>query len=121
MAKVLVVDDEMDIRMLHRMMLETAGHTVIEAHHGGAGLEAAKASQPDIVVTDLMMPVMTGNELITALREIPQLSTVPVLLISSSPGEPYKAGATMVFRKPVNMAELLQAVKDLTSTRQDVT
>ena len=118
MAKVLVVDDEADIRLLHRVLLESAGHEVTEAIHGAEALEAAKASAPDLIVTDLMMPVMTGDQLITAVRAVPALADVPIVLVSASLGKPAQAGADVVFRKPVAMDQLLRSVVDLTSKSQ---
>ena len=60
MRTILVVDDESSMRFLLRMILESAGYEVVEAPHGAAALERAKESPPDLVVTDLMMPVMNG-------------------------------------------------------------
>ncbi len=119
MARVLVVDDEADIRLFHRLVLESAGHEVSEAIHGEAALQAATASSPDLIVTDLMMPVMTGDKLIAAVRAVPKLAGVPVVMISASPGKPNDSGANIVFRKPVDVRDLLQSVESLTSTERE--
>ena len=82
MAKVLVVDDEPDLRFLHRRILVRAGHDVSEACDGAAALESVRESPPDLVVTDVMMPVMGGIEFIQRLRADPSTEAIPVLAIS---------------------------------------
>ena len=64
MAEILIVDDEPDVRFVLRMAFELAGHEIVEAHHGGAALERVPESRPDLVVTDVMMPVLDGLELV---------------------------------------------------------
>ena len=70
MACVLVVDDEPDLRFLHRRVLERAGHQVIEAGDGAAAWQKVREVEPDLVLTDIMMPVMNGVELIERSAEI---------------------------------------------------
>ena len=72
------------MRFLLRVTLEGAGYEVVEAHNGAVALERAKESRPDLVVTDLMMPVMGGRELIDRLRSNPDLTTTPILILSAN-------------------------------------
>jgi CheY-like chemotaxis protein len=83
MSTVLVIDDEPDVRFLIRRILEGAGHDVVEAGHGAAGMKAVRRSPPDLVVTDLMMPVMSGSELIVLLRSDPETAAIPILVVSA--------------------------------------
>lgn len=69
MAKILVVDDDGELRDGLKEFLERADYTVVTAINGYDGLRKAQVENPDLVVTDLNMPVMKGNELLKALRE----------------------------------------------------
>ena len=82
MSRILVVDDEPDQRFLLRRILQRAGHEVTEANDGAAALRAVRESAPDLVVTDVMMPVMNGVELIRCLRGDPATAHIPILAAS---------------------------------------
>src|SRR5258708_9016325 len=88
-ARILVVDDEPDQRFLLRRIFERAGHEVTDAGNGAAALTAVCESPPDLVVTDIMMPVMDGAEFIRRLRGNPATPGIPVL---AATGDPYLAG-----------------------------
>lgn len=85
-----MVDDEPDQRFLLRRIFERAGHEVCDAGDGAAALRAVRESAPDLVVTDVMMPVMDGAELIRCLRGDPATAHIPILVAS---GDPHLAGA----------------------------
>jgi two-component system chemotaxis response regulator CheY len=85
MATVLVVDDEPDVRFLLRLEFEVAGHQVSEAADGAAALKLIETFRPDLIVTDLMMPVMDGRELIARLRADAKTAGIPILQLSSNP------------------------------------
>jgi len=110
---ILIVDDESNMRFLHRMILESGGYEVIEAAHGAAALERAKQSPPDLVITDLMMPVMSGRELIERLRADPATAGIPIMLVSANPRSALDA-ADAVLGKPYDPDELLSAARSLT-------
>ncbi|KUL28549.1 response regulator [Actinoplanes awajinensis] len=111
MSKVLVVDDESDIRFMHRRILAKAGHEVTEAGDGAMALAAVRDWAPDLVITDMMMPIMDGAELIRRLREDPATAAIPVLSVS---GDSQLAGeADIVLTKPCLTATLLAAAQDL--------
>lgn len=90
MAKILIVDDEPSVVMLLRFLLEKAGHAVTEARHGGEALEQMgvrpedpNAVLPDLILLDVMMPVMDGLATAEALRAHPRASKVPILVVSA--------------------------------------
>lgn len=85
MATVLIVDDEADLRFVLRFALEDAGHAVVEASNGRAALEQIADAPPDVIVTDLMMPVMTGSELIAHLRADPATAAIPIVVWTAQP------------------------------------
>lgn len=112
MAKILVVDDEPDLRFLLRRLFEGNGHQVAEAGNGHEALEAVRESPPDVVVTDLMMPVMDGTELIRRLRADPATSEIPIAVVTGhSMREP--VADVVVILKPYELAPLKTAVLDL--------
>jgi CheY-like chemotaxis protein len=83
-AKILVVDDEPDARFLLRYAFEKAGHDVIEAKDGEAALKAVRELRPALVVTDMMMPVMGGVELIRKLRNDAETAEIPIISVSGN-------------------------------------
>jgi CheY-like chemotaxis protein len=109
---VLVVDDEPDIRHLLRVILELAGYLVVEAAHGEAALERVRHSPPQLVITDQMMPVMNGGELIERLRADGSTKAIPIVMISGTRGA--QAGADAVLGKPFDPSELIVLVDGLT-------
>ncbi|MDQ4059287.1 MAG: hybrid sensor histidine kinase/response regulator [Actinomycetota bacterium] len=110
-ATILVVDDESDMRFLLRMILEEAGHEVVEAGHGALALERVRKSSPDLVVTDLMMPVMPGRELIQHLRSDPETAAIPILVLSAYRADPLKVDALL--DKPFRPHEVLATIDSL--------
>src|SRR3954447_22424910 len=83
MAKILVVDDNASNRKLVTTLLSHEGHQMIEARDGIDGLEAARASNPDLVISDILMPSMDGFEFVRLLREDPQLHNVAVVFYTA--------------------------------------
>jgi CheY-like chemotaxis protein len=108
---VLVVDDEPDIRYLLRVTLETAGYGVVEAAHGEAALEHVRRAQPQLVLTDRMMPRMGGGELIRRLRGDESTKAIPIVMISGTHSD--EPGADASLAKPFNTAELIVLVDRL--------
>lgn len=112
--RILVVDDDPSVRFLLRLILESAGHEVSEAQHGVAALLRIKAALPDLVVTDIMMPVMDGRALIKHLRSHARTVGLPILAITANPGAMEAAGeADCVLGKPFARATLLATITSL--------
>lgn len=116
MPTVLVVDDEPDILLLHRLNLEAAGHRVVLAADGVTALERIAEERPDAVVLDVMMPVLDGWGVLERLKG--DASPPPVLVVSakSSPSDIQRArdlGAGDYLTKPYDPDELLRRVDAL--------
>ena len=110
---ILVVDDEPQITRVLRTSLQSNGHEVTVAHDGADALEQFLKAQPDLVITDLAMPMMNGIELT---REIRERSNVPVIVLSvrgndASKVEALDQGADDYITKPFSIQELLARVR----------
>ena len=90
-----------------RLIFERAGYQVTEARHGATGLKSVQARQPDLVITDVMMPTMDGLELIERLRSNPKTAAIPILVVSGNSELATAADARV--RKPFLPGELLDA------------
>jgi two-component system response regulator AdeR len=107
LALVLVVDDEPDIRLLARVVLTGAGHDVVEAVNGPAGLDRIGAApRPDVVVLDVRMPGLDGWGVLAQLPD----GSPPVVLVSADP-EANRRSHRWVLSKPYRPAELVAAVE----------
>ncbi|MEO7111722.1 MAG: response regulator [Polyangiaceae bacterium] len=82
---ILVVDDEDDVRELLRVMLEREGYRVECARDGDEGLAVAKSLRPDLVITDHVMPGLSGKQLVRAMRETPALAVTPIIMVTGAP------------------------------------
>ena len=106
-----MVEDEPDERFLVGRTLRQQGHDVMVAENGAAGLKAAREQVPDLVVTDIMMPVMDGVEFIRRLRGDPATAGIPILAAS---GDTHLAGAAdAVLAKPYDDHRLVTIVNSL--------
>ncbi len=113
---VLVVDDDPDILEAICDILEAEGYRVARARHGEEALERVEAQRPDVILLDLMMPVMDGVAFAQALRLRPAVSDVPIVVISAD-GNPQRAaavGATGYLAKPFDIEALLTQVAGIT-------
>src|SRR5689334_13959083 len=108
---VLVVDDDPDIRETLRFVLEDAGYPVYTAENGREALDllAAAPTRPGLVLLDLMMPVMSGDEMLKALRAVHALAAIPVTIVTAS-GAPMPPLASGLLEKPVDLDVLLRIV-----------
>ncbi len=120
---VLVVDDNADVRSYLRTVLQQADYRVIDAEDGTQGLKMAIEQVPDIIVTDVMMPVMNGHELCQALKNNTATSHVPILMLTAQAMEEqrvsaYEVGADSYISKPFSSRVLLARIANLLSNRQ---
>lgn len=124
-ARILITDDDQDMRALARRALERDGHIVSEAAGGAEALRLIDAQAPDLLVLDLIMPGMGGLEVLRVLRGRPETHRLPVLILTSMDDEPstragFDVGATDYLTKPFSMPQLAARVRScLARTSQD--
>ena len=112
MARVLVVDDDIDILTALTMTLQSEGHAVYAARNGEEALRVLeRGDRPDVVVLDLMMPVMNGFELLDVLRADPRWARLPVVVLSANRGYSHEdLGVLRMLRKPFELDDLFAAI-----------
>lgn len=113
--RVLVVDDDQNIRRLVSFNLKADGHEVILATNGKEGLEAAQREQPDLILLDIMMPIMNGYETCSALKTDPETKEIPVFMLSAKGqmtdlDEAFAVGADNYITKPFDVEKLNKTI-----------
>ncbi len=122
---VLLVEDNADVRAFVRATLAPAGYRLLEAPGGDSGLALARAEVPDLIVSDVMMPGLSGYELCAALKSAEATSHIPVVLLTARASaddklEGLETGADAYLAKPFNPRELQAQVRNLLALRQRV-
>jgi CheY-like chemotaxis protein len=115
-ARILVIDDDPDVRTLCRLNLGWAGHQVLEAEGGQEALDMVAAEAPDALVLDIMMPVMNGLQVLERVRNDPATRELPVVVISARVGvedqvRGLETGADAYVTKPFNPDTLTSTVE----------
>jgi len=118
MARVLVVEDEAVIAQIIRLLLEPDGHEVMIADDGSRGFAAAQRQAVDLIILDLMMPVMDGFSVLEALRGTERTASIPVIVLSARSDDETQRrcqefGVETYLQKPFESENLIGAVRDL--------
>jgi len=117
--RILIVDDLHDDRQVLRYMVEKAGNEAIEAENGLEGLGIAKNSPPDLIISDALMPVMDGFKFLRAVKQEPELRSIPFVFYSSTYTEnqdvrlAMSLGANAYFFKPMEPVELWEEIEGI--------
>jgi two-component system, cell cycle response regulator DivK len=116
--RILVVDDQEDLRGVLRDLVIGSGYTVIEAADGEAGVAKAKSDRPDLILMDIQMPVMDGYEATRLIKVDPNLKPIPIVAVSSfaMKGDEEKArgaGCDHYVTKPYSPMQLLRLIRGL--------
>ena len=116
---ILVVDDEPDTADMFAEMMQLNGYRVLKSNDGAQALRLVAREKPDLVMLDIMMPDVSGLDVLRFMRRDPRLEQIPVLVVSakSTPDEiqtGLKAGARLYLTKPVSYGELQRAVEEAT-------
>lgn len=122
MATVLLVDDDSAILVLLSELLEDEGYRVVTACDGQEALACVAAEQPDLILSDVMMPVLDGGSMCRALRADLRWHTLPVVLMSAAalPAEYADAGHTAFLGKPIDLDLLVATLARCLALRRGV-
>jgi len=115
MARILVVDDEEIIGRMVEFRLTNAGHEIVRARDGQEALSLATSEKPDLIMLDVLMPVFDGLEVLERIKENPELSSTPVIMLTAKGRESdvvagFKRGAIDYIIKPFSLSELTARV-----------
>lgn len=115
MNTILVLDDEFDILSALVAVLKHTGYDVVALSNGRDGLEYLKDHKPALIISDMMMPYISGLELLKRLQDMPDRRDVPAVLMSCVPPKPSlkEGGWAAVLEKPFDIDALLAVVEDL--------
>ena len=121
---ILVVDDNEAIARIIERHLTAAGYSVLKAGDGEQALTTVACRQPDCVMLDLMMPSMTGLEVLRQLKQVPATALIPVILVTAK-GEDtdveqgYREGAAAYLTKPFSAVQIVDAVRKVLRLAND--
>jgi len=120
-SRILIADDEPHIRKLVSFSLTNRGYEVLEAVDGGEALAIARAETPDLILLDVMMPVMTGYEVLNKLKADPVTEPIPVIMLSAKSQrteveEGLACGAREYICKPFTPKDLAGRVGEILGT-----
>jgi len=123
MARILVIEDEADIRQVLEYNLKSAGHEVIEAARGLDGLRLLREREPDLVLLDLMLPDMLGTEVCRTIKDNPATRTLPVVMLTARGEEidrvvGFEIGADDYITKPFSVRELVLRIRAVLRRRE---
>jgi len=113
MKRVLIVDNEYDTRAVLEVILAAQGYRTCSASHGLEALKLIEQQAPDLVLTDMMMPIMDGIELCATLRTHQRTAAIPVVLITASNNVPQQPMWDHCVRKPIDVPTLVRTVEAL--------
>jgi pilus assembly protein CpaE len=122
MAKILLIDDDSEFLDMINLLMRRGGHETVLSADGPDGLAKALADPPDLAIIDVMMPDMTGYDVVRQLRANPATVSLPIIILTAR-GQPVdrqaalEAGADDYMSKPVTMAELYERVEELLAKR----
>ena len=120
---ILVVDDSPDIALITARMLTQRGFAVMTAREGGEALAMVARQRPSCVLLDVMMPGMSGLDVLRALKADPTTATIPIIMVSANEGRGSRligleSGAEDYMSKPVDPAELIAKIRNLLLLRK---
>ncbi len=119
MAKILIVESDVHMRVGISDILELEGYEPIRAENGVQGLEMAQTERPDLIITANTMPHMNGLDMIDRLREISETAAIPIIFMSAAPlaDHPRKPQSDIYMLRPIDAQDLLDNIAILLNRR----
>ena len=121
---ILVVDDEMDTRLVLEKRLIAEGYSVITASNGNEAIGLAKSKRPDLIILDVLMPGMDGGEVARKLKEVPETKDIPIIFLTGmfparKESEDFRMVAEhLLFDKPYETLELINVIENVLLEKQ---
>lgn len=121
-AKILVVDDDQDVRLLMGVRLRKSGYDVVTAEDGEEAVRIVRQAKPDLILLDLGLPKMDGYEVCRTLKSGPETCGIPIIILSAKSQQTDReqasaAGAESYMAKPFNPVVILEAIRHLLESR----
>ncbi len=119
---VMIIEDEPDAAEMFAEMMRVKGFRIVKMFSSGPAIAMISQEKPDAIILDLMMPDISGLEVLRYIRREPDLASIPVIIVSakSMPSDikiGLEAGATMYLTKPVGFRDLIEAVEKVTQNK----
>jgi DNA-binding response OmpR family regulator len=113
MRRILFVDDDFAVAEVTRMVLEHEGFTVLIAGNGEDAFHAVEAERPELVITDYMMPIMNGGQLVRKMRSSAIARSIPIIMVTANSTNEIDGAdqCARVLHKPITIDELLEAIR----------
>ena len=123
--RVLIVDDDDEVARTLKAMIERQGFVTERAENGAVALNKIQAQPPDVILLDIIMPVMDGFQLLSVLRKLPQARDIPVIILSvrnddATVSAAWKEGATLYLPKPFSSHELLTVLRRVVAVADEL-
>lgn len=115
---ILIVDDDAELRTLYRMVLEREGYTVDEAANGADALKYLSSRVPDLIIMDMLMPMLGGESVMRRIQQIPALREVRIIVLTAYPrfrDTVRYLDADQFLVKPITPRQIVEAVRDALS------
>ena len=109
-GKILLVEDDRDLRTVVRLVLESNGYSIVEAINGQDALQLLTHEDVDAVIADMRMPRLGGDGVTQQIRAEPHTANLPILLLSGLDLDPSELGADAALQKPFDARELVEVV-----------
>ena len=115
--RILIIEDEREIAAIMRMRLEASGYDVLEAYDGQEGLKQAKSAFPDLILLDLVLPKVSGMQILSDLKTDEVYKSIPIIVVTGLAQDPTNhqtslSKADAFFLKPFDTIELMAAIAD---------
>ncbi|MFH0941282.1 MAG: response regulator transcription factor [Candidatus Omnitrophota bacterium] len=115
--RILVIEDEHEIALIIKMRLEISGYDVIQAFDGQDGLKKAKTSSPDLILLDLVLPKIGGEQILNELKDNDKYKSIPIIVVTGLSQDAFSikdsiSKADAYFLKPFDNVELLATIAD---------
>ena len=123
---VLVIEDNPQNMYMLRYLLESSDHGVIEAENGATGIKAAQKNRPDLILLDIQLPDMTGYSVAQSIRELPSLTEIPIIAVTSYAMEgdrilALEAGCNAYIEKPIDPETFIAEIEQVKNkNRRDI-